>query len=288
MYDRKQDRRMNIGTKKTHAQLMELRMSETGIKLSCNACTCPAYHTVPAGWKDFLHDQRGPRKQVTTLSDKSLSLRASSNLQVSQEEMKARQHERWKAEIKSRREAQERLAMERAEHEKEILFQKVSADSIDWNEIDADNAASSDSSSEESSAADSDSDWEDIDEDTKTPEYNTLKLKNFARECDRYKESNRAGAKLANALLKDLKIVTKQDCSKLICPGKLRRERLKWGGELEKAHSAKVHPGGLYSDGKKCPTLVRDTSYVQVQVIRLIVSTSLRLVDTILKINSKS
>ena len=72
---------------------------------------------------------------------------------------------------------------------------------------------------------------------------------------------------MANALMRDLNIVTKQKFVKLICPGKLRRERIKWGGELEKTHRAQPRSGGLYSDGKKCPTLVRDTNYVQVQVI---------------------
>ena len=33
VYDRKQGRRINTGTKKTHAERMELRMSETRIKL---------------------------------------------------------------------------------------------------------------------------------------------------------------------------------------------------------------------------------------------------------------
>jgi hypothetical protein len=147
--------------------------------------------------------------------------------------MRARQYERWKLETKTRREVQARVAKEKSDQEKELLLNKVPLSNID----------------------------------KQTPEYNTLKLKNYARECDRYKASNREGAKLANALLKDLKIVTKKDCSRLICPGKLRRERLKWGGELEKAHSAKTPLGGLYSDGKKCPTLVRDTYSVQVQVM---------------------
>ena len=147
-----------------------------------------------------------------------------------------------------------------------MLRKKMPLDSIEWDEIDPDDNISSDDKSAQISDQDSDSEWEDISGDIQVPEYNTLKLKNFARECDRYKVSNRAGAKIGNALLKDLKLVTKNNWSKLICPGKLRRERLKWGGELEKAQSAQVHPAGLYSDGKKCPTLVMDSFYVQVQV----------------------
>ena len=220
---------------------------------------------MPSPWSGFLQDQRGPRMQLTTLSDRALSLRAASCLNVTQEEMRARQYERWKLETKTRREVQARVAKEKSDQEKELLLKKVPLSSIDWGDIDPEEPSLTDS--EEDSDVDSDSEWEDFDDFKQTPEYNTLKLKNYARECDRYKASNREGAKLANALLKDLKIVTKKDCSRLICPGKLRRERLKWGGELEKAHSAKTPPGGLYSDGKKCPTLVRDTYSVQVQVM---------------------
>ena len=52
----------------------------------------------------------------------------------------------------------------------------------------------------------------------------------------------------------------------LTCPGKLRRERPKWGWQLEQVQNDKVLPSGLYSDGKKCHTLVRDTNYVPVQI----------------------
>ena len=207
--------------------------------------------------------------QSNTLTDRSMSLRTASGLKTTKEEMAARQMERWKLEAKARKLEQERVAKERSENEKELLLKKVPLSSIDWGEIDPEGEEDSSQNGGDSdidSDADSDSDWEDFDDVEKTPEYNTLKLKNFARECDRYKASNREGAKLANALLKDLKIVTKKDWSKLICPGKLRRERLKWGGVLEKLHTAKPLPGGLYSDGKKCPTLVRDTTSVQVQV----------------------
>ena len=66
--------------------------------------------------------------------------------------------------------------------------------------------------------------------------------------------------------MKDLSIVTKDDYSKLICPTKLWRERGKWGKGLEKKHSSIQPPNGLYSDGKKCPTLTKDLNSVKVQV----------------------
>ena len=116
---------------------------------------------------------------------------------------------------------------------------------------------------------DSDEDWVDINETVNQEKgmsgQNRLKLKIFARECDRYKISNRAGAKLANALMKDIGFVTKSDTKHLVCPSKLRRERSKWGKLAEHLHSEKKPEAGLYFDGKKCDTLVRDTNYVDVQ-----------------------
>ena len=44
-------------------------------------------------------------------------------------------------------------------------------------------------------------------------------------EADRYKVSDRAAAKLGNALLKDLGLVKKGFTKDLICPSKLRKER---------------------------------------------------------------
>ena len=57
--------------------------------------------------------------------------------------------------------------------------------------------------------------------------YNTRQLKYFSMEADRYKVSERAAAKLGNALLKDLGLVKKGSTKDLICPSKIRRERSK-------------------------------------------------------------
>ena len=51
--------------------------------------------------------------------------------------------------------------------------------------------------------------------------YNTQSLRTLARECDRYRISDRARAKVANALFIDLELVTKKNKCKLICPTKL-------------------------------------------------------------------
>ena len=113
--------------------------------------------------------------------------------------------------------------------------------------------------------SDAESDWGDS-RDAKVTDYNTLQLRRFSRECDRYKTSNRAGAKVANALLKDLGIVTESDQTYLVCPNKLRRERIKWGQKVVNKHNAGGKHDGWYYDGKKCATLVKDTKYVNVQI----------------------
>ena len=96
--------------------------------------------------------------------------------------------------------------------------------------------------------------------------YNTVELKYFAMEADRYRVSDRAAAKLGNALLKDYGIVKKGSTKQLLCPSKVRRERKRWGGKLEENHLAQTLPHGLYSDGKRVNTLVRDTVTTKVQV----------------------
>ena len=78
-------------------------------------------------------------------------------------------------------------------------------------------------------------------------------MKNFARECERYGVSNRAGAKIGNGLLRDLGMVRKNNKELIICPSKLRRERNMWGATLEKEEMAKKLPQGFYTYGKKVP-----------------------------------
>ena len=122
------------------------------------------------------------------------------------------------------------------------------------------------------SETDSDSDWEDLPgqveekEDGSKSGYNTMKLKYFAMEADRYKMRDRAAAKLGNALLKDYGLIKKGSTSELICPGKVRRERRRWGGKLEEDHSAQNLPQGIYADGKRVDTLVRTTVTTRVNV----------------------
>ena len=78
--------------------------------------------------------------------------------------------------------------------------------------------------------------------------------------------SDRVAAKVANGLLMDLGLVKKGRTKMLMCPAKVRRERQKWGRNLEKERKNMQLPGGFYTDGKKCPTLVRDAVKMKVRM----------------------
>jgi hypothetical protein len=94
---------------------------------------------------------------------------------------------------------------------------------------------------------------------------NTMSLQYFASKCDRYGVSDRAGAKIGR-LLKDMGVVNKHNKDKLNCPTKLWRERKKWGAKLEMEQNQISLPQGLYTDGKRVSTLVRQTTETRVQL----------------------
>ena len=125
-------------------------------------------------------------------------------------------------------------AEEKSERDKELLLTRMSEGDLVDSQGDC---LTSDSETDN----DIDGDWSDQD----TTEYNTLKLRRASRECDRTGQSNRGGAKLINGALKDLGIVTKDDQRLLVCPNKLRRERLKWGQAAVDRHSARDAPGKM-------------------------------------------
>ena len=206
----------------------------------------------------FLADQRGARLLQGVLTDRSLSLRAATSRDRADQEVK--QMIRFNIEEIDRKEDKERAKKERSDKEIAELFSTVPVEQT----YDPGETADSDTVDETGD----DSEWEDIEDAIMLDKvkYNTMSLKHFARECDRYRISDRAGAKIGNGLLKDHGIVKEGSTSKLICPSKLRRERLKWGDKLAQAHSALQLPHGLYTDGKRVPTLVRETTTNKVQV----------------------
>ena len=240
------------------------RKSDFGEKLNClfdlalckhadqESCTCSAEDKVPGEWCEYLTDQRGPRKQLALLNRLHLRAPTVPRPSVSPQEKEAIEKEKRRKERCLTRVMKMQKAKLRAEQEVKILKRKVTFESSSEGE-------------EDEGTEENEEDWGDIDE--KVPEQNYLRLRNFSRECDRYKLTNRAAAKLGNALLLDVGAVTKSNCSLLLDHSKVRRERSRWGAKLETRHAAKKVPGGLYADGKKCPTLTRVFNSVDVQVI---------------------
>ena len=202
-----------------------------------------------------MTDQRGPRLLQGVLTDRFRSLRAG-QFNLSREEREARERVRWSVEQEARRSANEKKQKQKSQQEMEDLLTSV--------------PEPEDSDSEEQVEDDGDDDdWEDTEVEEKTSmkqKYNTKSLKHYSREVDRYDWSDRGAAKAANALLRDFGIVGKGKTQMLICPGKVRRERQKWGRKEMEVHDAKPLPEGMYSDGKKTPTLVREETETKVAV----------------------
>ena len=211
------------------------------------ACSCSIKDKVPTTWRLFLADQRTQRQMLGVLkSDRYLTLRTAAQGRDSAEE-ESRQAVRYKVEEIERKKKEEHDRKKKADEAVAMLFSKapIEAEDIEIEETDIEQEVEDKSD---------DSDWEDIDENLPKRKYNCMSLKYFARECDRYGISDRAGAKIGNGLLKDMGLVNKEDMEKLICQTKLRRERRKWGVILEKEENALQLPQALYTDGKKVPT----------------------------------
>ena len=194
------------------------------------------------------------------LSERAATLRAADQRGYSKEELEVRERVRLKIEEENRK--KQRVITQQQEANSGSVAQDYFMSEV---ELTGD-------SEELVIDDDHDEDWIDIpDPSTERTHdsasgYNTRQLKYFSMEADRYKVSDRAAAKLGNALLKDIGLVKKGYTKDLICPSKIRRERSKWGAKLEKDHLAKSLPQGLYSDGKRVNTLVRDTVVTKVQV----------------------
>ena len=84
-----------------------------------------------------------------------------------------------------------------------------------------------------------------------------LLLHNVAIMCERYQISDRAGAAIGSATLKDFRVVTDYDTSLLIDRSKLRRECEKYRDKIRKAEEGLFKiVDGIYIDGQKDATLV--------------------------------
>ena len=176
------------------------------------------------------------------LSSRKLSLRGASERQ----EMERKR----KAEIAEELEAKKQKQEEKKKMELEEQFETVNLEDM---EIDSDWEDESDGDSED----EEDSDGEGGGEKEKR---NTISLEPLARGCDMVKVSDSVGAFLGTCALIAHGLITKEDTSLIIDPSKLRKQRLKFAQETASKRRvlAKKLPG-LYTDGKRSPTLVRRT-----------------------------
>ena len=75
--------------------------------------------------------------------------------------------------------------------------------------------------------------------------------------CERYQQSDRAGATIATSTLQDMGMVTDEDKSIVIDPSKLRRERERCREEIcQEVISKFKFVTGLYFDSRKDATQV--------------------------------
>ena len=196
-------------------------------------CDCSLESKIPEDWQAFLWDQRGSRQESLAGID-----RKKTKLDFERSEEEKEKEERQKKE-------EERAA---------FLMDKAKQDQVDEKAPFEDLV---DSQGERLSQGlilgdeddSEESDWEEGGQaglgggEGDVREYNTLNLPRFSRDLDRYKVSNRAGAKLGNALLKDLGVVTEENLELLLCPHKIMRQRAKFGTLSAETHGSKPPPG---------------------------------------------
>jgi hypothetical protein len=183
-------------------------------------CYCSKSRKIPSLEIPFLLDQRGSRRmhiggidaQTTSTIRKKIRRCEAFDKQVSRE----------KARMKSSQSVKRTLDNDDRDDDDDNNNDDDDDDNNSDNNGDNNNDNNNDSNSTSSS------DEEQLLKcSSATSEQMRFSLPLLAAECDRYQVSNRAGAALVNAALRDLGLVTADDRYLLIDHSKLRRERLK-------------------------------------------------------------
>ena len=191
-------------------------------------CKCP--NPVPAQERDFIQDQRGPRLQHIGRIDKKTTAK-----------MKRRQ---------------ERLRKEE-ERRQRYLNQQAASSSADAL-VDQEMAVLDDDPEEQVIEQEKDDDdfrytsWDE------EPKNKPVNLTLTAIEMDRVKLSDRAGARIINALLTDLGIIGANNTTAVVDRHRLERWRKKTRDIIAaKYHESHERPRCLYFDGKKDATIIQ-------------------------------
>ena len=206
-------------------------------------CSCAPGDQVPSNSLEFLKDQRAERKLTVAQIDRAASLRSGA----------ARDAE----DRKRREEMTEQLEQEHSRAEKRQKREEKKMDTALMQELLDD--LFSDEASEDGG--------DDSEDDSEERERNTKQLPEYARACDRWDIEDRAAADLGTSLLRDYLIVTLSNTFHMIDRTKIKNQRLKYGmKKLEQIRSNLSSLHGLYTDGKRCSTLVRKETTTKVAV----------------------
>lgn len=193
------------------------------------SCKCQNCHKVPKIEREFLKDQRTERKMVMGGID-----------QVKTRELRKKEERKQKT--------QQREAMENVSYE--LLPGASCSQSLNESNISL-------SSNESSTIASSDDDFisPKRQKKDKSPIQMRLALTSTARMADLTGSSNRTVAKIATAVLEDMKIVSINNKTNIIDKNKVRREINKNRKSLQHSADNKfIH--GLYFDGRKDTTII--------------------------------
>lgn len=196
-------------------------------------CKCVKEQKVPAKEREFLQDQRGPRKMVIGSIDQE---------ETSKLKRKA-----------EREEANSKRIKKQKTDESTSQVRSAKSDEVD---TDSDTDTNNDSVTVEDYIPESLKTTRKLDRECQKM---TISLPSLAKACDRTGVSDRSAAVLATSVLHDLGVVSPIDRSKVIDRSKIRRERIKSREKLQQNADQFDHTDieGIFFDGRKDKTLTQ-------------------------------
>ena len=195
-------------------------------------CSFPKSHKIPPMEIPFLIDQRDKRKMMIGGIDTKTT-----------------------SKIKSK---QQKIMLQ--ESKQELNKAQLSALSS-TQQCSSDESDNNDGNEHTSDEPDSDCIIDDCNSPTTSQMRYPLPL--LSAECDRYQISNRAGAAIVNAALKDLGVITPHDQHLIIDHSKLRRERLKYRQARCQSHydnQSEEEITAIYFDGRIDWTMIKSVN----------------------------
>lgn len=184
-------------------------------------CKCSKQDRVPPNEREFLQDQRGPRRMVIGGIDEKETSRLKKRL--------------------ARKESQSNCKEKKVVAKPDVIAAAETIDSTTEDEKSDEDYMPRAKRHCKSST------------DTSETNQMTVRLPSLAKACDRTGVSDRSAAIIATSVLQDLGVVSPKDTSKIIDRSKIRRERSKVREELQRSSCNVIE--GLYFDGRKDKTM---------------------------------